>query len=96
MDAATGKQLSFKNIILQFTYSEVRDSQGYLAFQCIDSSRDGWYFTNGKAIHINWRKDSDYGSTRYYDDNGNEILLNTGKTMICILRDGSTFSFANK
>ena len=96
MDAATGKQLAFKNIILQFTYSEVRDSQGYLAFQCIDSSRDGWYFTNGKAIHINWRKDSDYGSTRYYDDNGNEILLNTGKTMICILRDGSTFSFANK
>lgn len=96
MDAATGQQLRFKNIIIQFTYHEVRDAQGYLAFQCIDNTRDGWYFTNGKAIHINWQKTSDYGATRYFDDYGNEISLNTGKTMICIVQDGDTFSFRNK
>lgn len=92
-DAATGQQLAFKNVLVQFTYHEVRDAKGYLAFQCIDSTRDGWYFTNGKAIHVNWKKTSDYGTTRYYDDNGNEIQLNTGKTMICIVEDGDTFSF---
>lgn len=95
MDAATGKQLAFKNVLVQFTYHEVRDSQGYLAFQCIDDTRDGWYFTNGRGIHVNWKKTSDYGPTRYYDDNGNEISLNTGKTMICIVQDGDTFSFQN-
>ena len=96
IDAATGKQLSFKNILIQFTYHEVRDAQGYLAFQCIDNTRDGWFFTNGKGIHINWEKSSDYGPTRYFDDYGNEITLNTGKTMICIVQDGDTFSFKNK
>lgn len=96
MDAANGEQLSFKNVLVQFAYYEVRDDQGYLAFQCIDSCRDGWYFTEGKGIHINWIKTSDYGSTRYYDDQGNEILLNEGKTMICIVPEGSTFSFSNK
>lgn len=95
MDAATDSQLAFKNVLIQFTYHEVRDDNGYLAFQCIDTSKDGWYFTNGKGIHVNWKKTSDYGATRYYDDNGKEIMLNTGKTMICIVQDGDTFSYSN-
>ena len=95
MDAATDSQLAFENVLVQFTYHEVRDENGYLAFQCIDTSKDGWYFTNGKGIHVNWKKTSDYGATRYYDDNGKEITLNTGKTMICIVQDGDTFSYSN-
>ena len=94
MDAATDTQLAFKNLLVQFTYYEVRDAKGYLAFQCNDTGRDGWYFTNGKGIHVNWKKTSDYGATRYYDDNGNEITLNTGKTMVCIVEDGDTFTYA--
>lgn len=92
MDAATNRQLSFKNIIIQNTkWEEIMD--GYLAFQCHDTSMDGWYFTNGKGIHISWSKTDDYSATRYYDDFGNEILMNTGKTMICIVPEGSTFTY---
>lgn len=94
MDQATGTQLAFKNLLIQFTYYEVRDAKGYLAFQCNDTSRDGWYFTNGKGIHVNWKKTADYGATRYYDDDGNEIVLNTGKTMVCIVEDGDTFTYS--
>lgn len=90
-DLATGKQLTFKNVLIQNTYHEVRDDKGYLAFQCHDTTRDGWFFTNGKGIHVNWKKTSDYGATRYYDDAGNEIELNTGKTMVCIVEDGDSF-----
>lgn len=92
-DAATDTQLAFKNLLVQFTYYEVRDAKGYLAFQCNDTSRDGWYFTNGKGIHVNWKKTSDYGATKYYDDDGNEIVLNTGKTMVCVVEDGDTFTY---
>lgn len=95
VDAATDAQLAFKNVLIQFTYHEQRDENGYLAFQCIDTSKDGWYFTNGKGIHVNWKKTSDYGATRYYDDNGKEITLNTGKTMICIVQNGDTFTYSN-
>ena len=93
MDAATDSQLAFKNILIQFTYYETRDAKGYLAFQCIDDTRDGWYFTKGTGIHVTLEKSADYGTTRYYDDNGNEIQLNTGKTMICIVQDGKTFAY---
>lgn len=92
IDGATGEQLKFKNIIIQNTYHEEL-SDGYLVFQCHDTTRDGWYFTNGKGIHITWEKTSDYGATRYYDDNGDEIVMNTGKTMVCIVEDGDMFSF---
>lgn len=89
VDAANDNvQLSFKNVIVQNTYYEVRDAKGYLAFQDHDTTRDGYYFTNGKAIHVTWKKTADYEPTKYFDDNGNEIEFNTGKTMICIVEDG--------
>ena len=96
IDLANNQQLSFKNLLIQNTYFEVRDQKGYLAFQCHDTTRDGWFFTNGKGIHVTWEKTSDYGATRYYDDDGNEIKLNTGKTMVCILEDGDTFTVDGK
>lgn len=90
---ADGEQLAFKNVLVQYTKQEVLDDKGYLVLQCHDDTRDGWFFTNGKGIHVNWKKDSDYGSTRYYDDNGEEIVLNTGKTMICIVNENDSFTF---
>ena len=91
-DAANdNQQLAFKNVLIQFTYHEVRDEKGYLAFQVHDTKRDGYFFTNGKGIHVTWKKTADYEPTKYYDDNGNEIEVNTGKTMICILREGDSF-----
>lgn len=92
IDAVTGEQLSFKNILVQNTKHEEL-GEGYLAFQCHDSTRDGWYFTNGKGIHVTWKKSTDFGATRYYDDNGKEITLNTGKTMVMIVEDGDSFTY---
>ncbi|MDR2546058.1 MAG: DUF3048 domain-containing protein [Lachnospiraceae bacterium] len=91
IDLMNGEQLSFKNIIVQNTYYEQRDRQGYLVFQCHDTTRDGWYFTGGKGIRISWEKTSDYGATRFLDDKRSEIEMNTGKTMILIIQDGDTF-----
>ncbi len=89
---SSGTQLTFKNILVQYIkYEEL--GEGYLAFQCHDTTRDGWYFTNGKGIHVRWEKTTDYGATRYYDDYGNEITLNTGKTMICIVEEDDNFTF---
>lgn len=88
VDALTGTQLTFANVIVQNTKWSVRDKKGYLAFQTIDSTCDGYYFTKGKGIHITWKKTSEYSPTRYYDDNGNEIQLNTGKTYIAVTQQG--------
>ena len=87
IDAVTGEQLTFSNIIIQTTYWVKRDDK-YLAFQMHDNTRTGYFVTQGKAIPVRWEKVSDYGATRYYDMDGNEIQLNTGKTYIAILQEG--------
>lgn len=92
-DALTGVQLGFANVIVQNTSWAYADAKGYLAFQMIDNTQDGYYFTKGKAIHIRWEKTSDYEPTRYYDDNGNEIQFNTGKTYIAVAQAGKAVKF---
>lgn len=89
---ASGQQLTFKNVFVQYIKYEDLEN-GYYAFQCQDDTEDGWFFTNGRGIHVTWKKSSDYGATRYYDDFGNEVSLNTGKTMICVVLEGSKFTF---
>lgn len=88
IDEVTGEQLTFANVIVQNTGWKYQPDNKYLIFDCVDDTRDGYYFTNGRGIHITWKKTSDYAPTRYYDDNGNEIQLNPGKTYIAIAQDG--------
>lgn len=92
MDEATGEQLSFRNILVQNILTE-DIGDGYLAMQCHDTTKDGWFFTQGRGIHVNWQKNGDFGATKFYDDNGDEIHLNTGKTMILVIKDGDHFIY---
>ena len=92
-DAITGEQLAFSNVIIQRAYHQVRDDNGYLAYQMQDTTQDGYYITKGRMIHITWEKKDDYLPTTYFDDRGNEITLNTGKTMIFVIQEkGGSFS----
>ena len=84
-DGADGRILSFKNVILQDCTIHQYDENGYMIYNCIAEKQPGWYITNGRAIPITWSKFGDQDITRYYDANGNEITLNTGKTYITLI-----------
>jgi hypothetical protein len=92
VDATTGEQLSFKNVILQYVDYTMYNSGGvykeydnkYLNIDTLSGGK-AIYFTNGKAIDTTWKKDSQTSRTIYYDENGEEIKVNQGKTMICIV-----------
>lgn len=85
MDAVSNTQLSVKNIILQNCNSSVMDpGNGTLDVDYM-SGGSGKYITNGKAIDITWKKESETAPTRYFDSNGKEITLNQGKTWVCIV-----------
>lgn len=76
------KQLAFTNVILQSAKCEQFDENGYMMFNILNQSGKGYYITGGHAIPITWKKGMDTDPTRYYDADGNEIELNTGKTYI--------------
>lgn len=92
-DGLNGTQLKFANVIVQNTKWCQLDNKGYLFFQNIDNTEDGYYFTKGKCIHVTWQKTGDYTPTVYYDDLGNEIQLNEGKTYIAVVQTGRPVVF---
>ena len=92
-DGLNGQQLKFANVIVQNTKWCRLDDKGYLYFQNIDNTEDGYYFTKGKCIHVTWQKAGDYTPTIYYDDFGNEIQLNEGKTYIAVAQTGRPVVF---
>ncbi len=87
IDDLDGEQLAVKNIIIQNTIGESRDAHDYKLFHVVDENKTGYYITEGKAIEITWNKYVDWDKTRYFDKDGNEIVLNEGKTWVCIVRE---------
>ncbi len=88
-DGSTGDPLTFDNVIIQdCTFSQL-DSNGYLIYNCIDSAQPGYYITKGLGKDIGWTKAGETDITKYYDSEGNEIKINTGKTYICLVPSDS-------
>lgn len=85
-DGLTGNQLAVKNIILQNCNVKVVDDVGRLDIDFLSGGK-GLYLTNGKCINITWTRDSEYDITHYYDENGQELILNPGKTWVEIVQD---------
>ena len=82
IDAETGEQLSYKNILVKYVEPDYYEN-GTPNYK-VDGTGAGLFITNGKAVQVTWKKDSETsGPTKYYYEDGTEIVLNQGKTYIC-------------
>ena len=88
VDAGNNNEpLGFTNVLLQDARYVKFDDNGYMMFHAIDFKRDGWFITQGKAIPVTWSKEDEVTPTHYFDKDGNEIVLNTGKTYVALIPD---------
>lgn len=76
--------IAVKNILFQYCPSGHYATTDYLDINVHDDSY-GLYATEGKAIPVKWTKDGKFGLTHYYDMENNEVILNQGKTWICVI-----------
>lgn len=81
-DGEDGETLTFKNVLLQCCDFNQLDANGYMIYNCIAMVQPGYYITNGEAKLIYWSKSSECEPTKFYDENNEEIEINTGKTYI--------------
>ncbi len=83
IDELDDSQLAVSNVVFQYCHGEVRDDHDYLAFG-VHGEGDAIVFTGGKVIKGTWKRyDGDATPAKFYDENGEEILFNQGKTWIC-------------
>ena len=83
-DSNTGEQLRFKNIIVQFVKEWDIDRNDYQTMDLENASGSGYYITNGKKIDITWKKNEDKRYMRYFNEAGEELTINPGKTYITL------------
>lgn len=83
-DSNNDKQLTFKNIIIQFVKQRAIDKNDYQTIDFEDASGSGYYISNGKKVDITWKKNEKNKWMRYYDESGNELTINPGKTYIAM------------
>lgn len=86
IDGANEEQLAVKNILVQYCEWSYKDENGYMDINTT-SGGDGIYITNGKMEKVTWTKANENSPARYFDESGNEITINQGKTWVCIARD---------
>lgn len=89
-DSVTGNQLSFKNVIIQFVNEWDIDKNDYQTMDFEDASGSGYYISNGNMVPITWKKKEASSWMRYYNDEGEELTINPGKTFVAIFPDDRT------
>lgn len=90
IDEMNGEQLAVTNVVFKVCHGEERlpddPSYDYLKFDHTGSG-NAYVFTNGKVIKGTWRRSGDNEPNLFFDESGNEIVLNQGKTWICCIWD---------
>ena len=83
MDSVTGKQLTFTNVLVLETSIGWLDDSGHKKIDVYGGSDATGYFASmGKIQKIHWEKDGDFGYLTIFDEDGNPIAINRGKTYI--------------
>ncbi len=90
-DEYNGEQIAVTNVVFKVCHGEVRDDHGYLAFG-VTGTGDAVVFTNGKVIEGTWKREGNYEPNVFYDENGEEIVFNQGKTWICCIWQENNYS----
>jgi hypothetical protein len=91
-DAGNDERIAPKNVVVMLVrFAPLNDGskKNRLEATYIGSGR-AWIATNGRTIKGTWKKTKNTKPTRFYDADGNEVVLTAGQTFVQVLRTGST------
>ena len=88
IDGLNSKQLAFENVVVLFVGEKVLDTEGRLKLD-LTSGGSGYYISAGKYTEIKWTRKSD-NSPFVLTENGEELILNPGKTHITLFNKSNS------
>ena len=93
VDGRTNEQLAFTNVFVLETGISVRDEVGHKKLDWAGSGNSkGYYISDGVVQTIRWSKanGSEDSPLKFYDENGQELVVNRGKSYIAYTYAGKT------
>lgn len=85
IDGKTGNQLAFTNVFVLETSITVRDDVGHKDVDWSGGNDSvGYYISNGAVQQIHWAKEpnNEWSRLTFFDESGNELSINRGKSYI--------------
>lgn len=85
VDAKTDKQYAYTNVFVLETKIKDRED-GYHKSVDWKGGKDaiGYYISNGAIQKIHWSKADEKSKMKFFDEEGNELVINRGKTYIAL------------
>ena len=82
IDGVTGNQLSFTNVLV--LEAKIQSAANGIHRDVNWHGGSGYYVSNGAVQKIKWSKSSESDRLMLYDEEGNELVLNRGKSYIAV------------
>ena len=82
IDGRTGNQLSFTNVLV--LEANIKLAENGIHRDVNWHGGNGYYVSNGAMQKITWSKKSESSRLMLYDQDGNELVLNRGKSYIAV------------
>lgn len=83
LDELTGQQLAFDNVVLLYANVTLKPDGNCTDFDL--SGGEGYYCYGGKYQAITWEKGAAQDPLKLYDADGQELVVNTGKSYIAVI-----------
>ena len=88
VDETNGKQVAVKNVFLLFARTGPANTDNRTNVY-LDEGGEGYYLSNGKKIHVTWTKKATNEQIKIYNDAGEEVQVNRGKSYVAIGTKGN-------
>ena len=82
IDGVTGNQLSFTNVLV--LEANIKGAANGIHRDVDWHGGEGYYISNGAIQKIKWSKEDEQSRLMLYDEDGNELVMNRGKSYIAV------------
>ncbi len=91
-DAETGEQLTARNVLVQYVkmslvFPPKKEEEGLLNMQMVGEG-EGVFFREGKAFAVTWKKGKSGERTKFYYENGGEVIFGSGTIWVEVVEKG--------
>lgn len=83
IDETTGTQISFTNVFV--LYANIQPHGDTTIDAYLEDGGEGWYVSDGRIIPITWSKNSPVDPIIVYNENGEVLEVNRGRSYICVV-----------
>ncbi len=84
IDGVTGEPIRVTNVFVLFTEIYPLDAGGHVAARLTDGG-SGYYLSGGKMQEIRWDKGDIWDPLVYTDTDGRPLVVNAGKSYVCVV-----------